>query len=135
MPNEIKITVTVTDPAEAEKQLSPIVRKIATDIQAEIIRLMQLPKSGVTFKTRGGRSRQRSAPGEAPAIQTGNLVNSVAQGLTFPTPTTAELSIPPEYAQFLEEGTGRMRPRPFAAPAIKTVTDQLEGSGIIARLS
>lgn len=129
MPAEIKVTV--TRDFETEKQLSQFVRKVAVDIQAKIIDLMRAPKHGVVFKTKAGRTRQRSAPGEAPAIQTGALVNSIAQGLSFPSATTAILSSPLEYAEFLEEGTDRMEARPYARPAIKSVLDQFQGRGVL----
>lgn len=64
-----QITVKVTENFETEQQLSAFVRKVATDIQAKIIDLMRAPKTGVIFKTKAGRTRRRSAPGEAPAIQ------------------------------------------------------------------
>ncbi len=129
MPTEIKVTV--TEKFETEAQLGVFVKKVAVDIQAKIIDLMRAPKTGVIFHTKAGRTRQRSAPGEAPAIQTGALVNSIAQGLTFPTTTTALLSSPLEYAEFLEEGTSRMAARPYAGPAIKSVTDLLNGAGVL----
>jgi hypothetical protein len=126
-----EVKVIIKRPFETVEQLSQVVQKIATDIQSKIVDLMRAPKTGRVYKTKAGRTRQRSAPGEAPAIDTGALVNSISQGLTFPTPTTALLSAPMEYAEFLEEGTDRMAARPYAGPAIKSVTEQLRGAGVL----
>ena len=126
-----EVKITIKRPFETVEQLSAIVRKLGYDIQAKILDLMRAPKSGKVYKTKAGRTRQRSAPGEAPGIDTGALSNSISQGLTFPTPTTALLSVPMEYAEFLEEGTDRMAARPYAGPAIKSVTDQLKGVGVL----
>jgi HK97 gp10 family phage protein len=66
-----------------------------------------------------GRHRA-SAPGETPAVETGNLVNSINTQLASSSDTnaTAEVGTGVEYAEFLEFGTSRMEARPFMRPAI-----------------
>ena len=59
-----------------------------------------------------------SAPGQSPANWTGKLLKSIKiqkmKGISF-------VYITAKYAQFLEFGTSKMRPRPFIIPAfIKT---------------
>lgn len=60
---------------------------------------------------------QASAPGEAPASDTGFLVNN--RSIKVDTLTLrASLTFHAEYALYLEFGTDRMEPRPFARPAL-----------------
>lgn len=97
------------------------VRKAAFDIEAGAKQSMKGPKSGATYK-RGSKSHQASAPGEAPAIDTGNLVNSIqtdVQGLR------AEVGTAVEYALYLEYGTSKMAARPFLGPAAEAVRPSL----------
>jgi len=93
---------------------SQVVRKTAFDIQGNAQASMSGHKSGQVYE-RYGRAHQASAPGEAPAIDTGYLQNSIAvemlsdlQAIVF----TNAL-----YAEYLEFGTARMAPRPYMVPA------------------
>ena len=65
-----KITAMLEPRAEA------IINKTAHDVQLVAKNSMSGPKTGNTY-IRGGRVHVASAPGEAPAIDTGNLVNSI----------------------------------------------------------
>ena len=62
---------------------------------------------------------QASAPGETPAVDTGVLVNSVNTELVSSSQTEAwaQVGTGVEYAEPLEFGTSRMKPRPFMRPA------------------
>lgn len=70
-------------------------------------------RSGRQYK-RGQKTHTASAPGEAPAIDTGRLRQSVAstpprkEGRSF----VAETGMATEYAEKLELGTERIAPRP-----------------------
>ncbi len=78
------------------------------------------PKSGKVYKVnRGRQTHQASAPGEAPAMETGNLVNSIAEELQRKDKTgaTAAVIVLAEYGIHLEFGTEDMEPRPFLRPA------------------
>jgi HK97 gp10 family phage protein len=73
-------------------------------------------KSGRIYR-RGTVGHQASAPGETPAIDTGDLIGSI---------TTAELgpmehavTVGAEYAVHLEYGTRHMEARPFLRPALE----------------
>jgi len=69
-----------------------------------------------------GRRHQASAPGQAPANSTGNLVKSIkAKKLT----NGQEVTIDANYAAFLEYGTSKMRPRPFIFPALMKIKKRL----------
>ena len=82
---------------------------------------------------RGQVEHRASAPGEAPAVDTGNLFNSIQ--VFDVTPTLATIGTNAEYAEHLEYGTSRMEPRPFMRPAvdeheaeiIAAVTDAVRG--------
>ncbi len=70
------------------------------------------PKTGRIYARRGIR-HQASAPGEAPATDTGRLAGSSA---VFPDQAnlSARINWSTDYAKALELGTQKMEPRPFA---------------------
>ena len=100
------------------QRASQITRKAALDIEAHAKSAMAEPKSGHVYK-RGTATHQASAPGEAPAIDMGALVNSIQ--------TEQEESVVQvvftnqRYAPHLEFGTSRIAPRPFLGPAAEAV--------------
>jgi len=69
-----------------------------------------------TFIT-GYRVHRASAPGEAPATDTGNLGNSIGSRMIGK--TEGEVTVTAEYAAALELGSPHIAPRPFFAPAVK----------------
>ena len=81
---------------------------------------MAQPKHGKTY-SRGNRTHTASAPGEAPAIDTGALSASgyakqLQQGLW-------QVGFTSEYAPPLEYGTPRIEPRPSLRPAVEAHRD------------
>ncbi len=76
--------------------------------------------SGEIYR-RGNVEHQASAPGEPPAVDTGNLRSSVM--VDDVTPTQATLGVHSDYGEYLEFGTSRMEARPYVRPAI----DEHEG--------
>ena len=93
-----------------------VIRKAAFDIEAHAKASMSGPKSGVVYG-----NHQASAPGEAPAIDTGNLINSLQIEETGDLEMT--VSVNAEYAEALEFGTSKMAPRPFMEPATEAVRE------------
>jgi len=95
--------------------------KTAEWIGGEAKNSMAEEKTGRSYK-RGDKEHVASAPGEAPAIDMGFLVNSIAteqneDGTGAVTYTTAEYAVP------LEFGSVKMASRPFFTPAaFKAVT-------------
>ncbi len=90
-------------------------------------------KSGRIYRvSRTGRPHQASAPGEAPAILTGFLSNSILP--TFPSPFEGVIAIGAQYAPYLEYGTRRMAPRPYVAPALKSTLEEFAKPGVIGGL-
>lgn len=93
-----------------------IVEDSAMRIETTMKMSMRTPKHGVRRKaTKSGKMHQASAPGEAPAMDTGNLVNSIQYQMT--SNTTAEVNVGAEYGVHLEYGTVNMGARPYATPA------------------
>jgi hypothetical protein len=87
------------------------------------------PKTGRTYKRRGV-SHQASAPGEAPASDTGALVGR--RRITIDTQRVrARLTFSSKHARHLEHGTRKMEPRPFARRSLmderRTVTAAIKG--------
>lgn len=91
-----------------------IVQDTLNDMEADVRINMHAPKSGEVYQ-RGEKYHRASAPGEAPAVDTGNLVGSLDQ--VMQTPLRGVLFVTAEYAPGLEYGTVNMEPRPFMTPA------------------
>lgn len=98
---------------------------------AIVEKIKQPPKSGVIYRRRGV-SHQASAPGEAPATDTGFLINSIATAYQNDPPIfIGTVTISASYAAALEYGTARVAARPFARPTLEEMKQDLEA--IIAK--
>lgn len=114
---------------DINKNAGALIRNIAFAVEAEMKKLMTLPKHGRNYR-RGSRSHTASAPGEPPAVDTGFLINSIRT--TIKSDTEAVIEIPAEYAEGLEFGTSRVEARPFVRPAIAGVLKRFsKGGGIL----
>lgn len=71
----------------------------------------------------GGKSAQRSAPGEPPKSDTGRLVNSIRHTHSF---LTATVGTEVNYAGYLEYGTSKMAARPYLEPTLEENEDTIE---------
>lgn len=106
-------------------QASMVIRAMAAGIVTEMRRLMSLPKTGRAYR-RGLRAIHiASAPGQAPAVDTGTLTNSI--NFQMQGELQATVTVNAEYAAYLEYGTRHMAARPYARPAIDKVRDQFKG--------
>lgn len=91
----------------------------------EIKQQLSHPGSGEVY-VHGGVEHQASAPGEPPAVDTGQLRNSISS-------TSGEDASGPyvdvgtnlEKAGYLEFGTSTIEPRPFMRPAIESATPKM----------
>ena len=102
-------------------------------IVKESRRLINLkPKSGRTYIVKVGiggkplakaRRHVASAPGEAPAVITGDLRKSV--DFKVHGHTILEIGANTEYARELEYGTNKMAARPYLKPAIQSERQNL----------
>lgn len=102
--------------------LEDVCRAIQTEAVAQI---MTGAKSGVHWP---GAKNPSSAPGEAPAVQTGALVSSIqyekngSQWLVgVPKSSTAPYAIFLEYGTHTKDGAVWIAPRPFMRPAYAKV--------------
>ena len=86
-------------------------------IRGEAIKSIQTgPKSGRVYqKYNPRRTHQASAPGQAPASDTGNLVSQIIVRPKNPDEVAVESNA--LYSSFLEFGTSKMLARPFLFPA------------------
>ncbi len=96
--------------ARLPEAVDEIVRKTALDIEAEAKAKMSGPKHGRMYG-----AHQASAPGEAPAVDTGKLKNAIRS--EFPKRGKAIVNVAAEYGAALEFGTRKIAARPFMRPA------------------
>jgi HK97 gp10 family phage protein len=73
-------------------------------------------KSGVEY-TKGGKTKRRSAPGEAPATDEGELVAGIIPIMNRDGSPGGKVVSRAEYSSELELGTDQMEARPFMFPA------------------
>jgi hypothetical protein len=122
--------------------IAPQVKKFLEDLGRDLTdamkRSLSLPKHGRVYvrsdarRKRSGRAFRRlerihraSAPGEAPASDTGALARSIKARV----PSAFQLEIETsDIGEMLEFGTETIDERPFIRPAIKHVTEQLRNA-------
>jgi HK97 gp10 family phage protein len=103
---------------QADKELADIVRGTAQNIRTHAVKSIQRgPKTGVEYqKYKPNRRHRASAPGQAPATDTGRLAGAIKADING---KKAEVVADTEYAAWLEFGTQDMEPRPFMVPAME----------------
>src|SRR3954471_21074826 len=122
----LEITIKDETPELMQKLQAAVgrfVRKGAFYIEGQIKTSMNEPKTGKEYKRKNGSIHVASAPGESPAVDSANLINSI-QVITD-NALEAKIGTPVElYPIYLEEGTpdGQMAARPVWA---KTAEDSL----------
>jgi len=102
----------------ADRQIQDIVRGTAQNVRSHAIKAVQRGrKSGEVYeKHQPKRTHRASAPGQAPATDTGALVRSIQADIRG---RSAEVAANVDYAVYLEFGTQDMEPRPFLFPALE----------------
>lgn len=95
------------------------VQKAVMDIEAESKRRMTEPKHGRLYG-----EHQASAPGEAPAVDTGGLINSI-QGV-MNSPMSGVVFTDKEYAPVLEFGGVDMQARPIFGDVVEAVAESFQ---------
>jgi hypothetical protein len=109
--------------AQLRKRAADLVTATAFGIKQRAQVSMSGPKSGQTYK-RGSRTHQASAPGEAPAIDQGDLVNSIDVVKTGELSASVGSSI--EHGVHMEFGTVHVEPRPWLGPAFEEARPEFE---------
>jgi hypothetical protein len=85
----------------------------------EVDRILKTgPKTGRLYRRPGRAPHQASAPGQAPANDTGNLANSLDYNVQR---IRLEVGERAPYAIFLEDGTRKMKPRPHMVVAANNI--------------
>ena len=104
---------------ESNKPMNNILLGAAQEIRKEAVRsIQQDPKTGIVYQKYNPRRQHRaSAPGQAPASDTGNLVSKIIVKQKSKNVTQVESGA--DYSKFLEYGTSKMEPRPFLFPAFE----------------
>ena len=104
---------------DLEEPFREVVKGGAQFVRGEAIKSIQTgSKTGRTYeKYNPRRTHKASAPGEAPASDTGNLVRNIR--VKQKTKDIAEVESNAPYSQFLEFGTSKMLARPFLFPAFE----------------
>ena len=127
----------IFDSKEFERAVEAVASRTIRTFVLDTISRMKIsfaqPKSGRFYKvSRTGRRHQASAPGQAPAVLTGFLTNSIQSA--FPKATEGIITIGAEYAEYLERGTSRMARRPFVQPALDGALEAINSGGVLGRL-
>lgn len=103
-----------------EGDLKKLIFRAANYTQNEAKQSIQSgSKTGVLYTAYNPRrTHQSSAAGEAPATDTGNLVNNIAISIDGDR-LGASVESNAEYSTYLEFGTANMAARPFLQPALE----------------
>jgi hypothetical protein len=108
---------------ELVDQVHLLLGKAATEFEKEMKQEIEYgAKTGNTYQ-RGNKTHTASAPGQAPASDSGKLVGSIRYEKK--SNDKHEVSINSEYALALEVGTSRMAARPFITPALQNAKKKL----------
>jgi HK97 gp10 family phage protein len=103
--------------AKGETELFRAVQATAIEVRGEIVKKYQRgPKTGRVYE-RGNITHQSSAPGEAPATDTGRLASSVEYKMESRLTATVGSNV--VYGSYLEFGTQRIAARPAWRPTIE----------------
>ena len=119
--SNLKKVLSQMDKLEKDMEIpfQEIVKGGAQLIRTEAIKSIQTgAKSGVMYQKYNPRREHRaSAPGQAPASDTGNLVSKII--VKQKTKNIVNVESNADYSAFLEYGTSKMEPRPFMLPAFE----------------
>jgi len=103
-----------------DREISQVVNATAQNVRTDAVKSIQRgPNTGRIYElTTPSRSHRASAPGEAPATDTGRLASSVSVRASGT--MTAYVFTPIEYGPHLEFGTQNMAARPWLFPAMES---------------
>ena len=106
---------------EAENEISKRLNKSARRVEGTAKESIQRGVKSGRIYTKRGIQHQASAPGEAPATNTGFLVSNITKTDIEKTGTALSIFVESKapYSKFLEFGTRKMSPRPFLQPALE----------------
>lgn len=102
---------------EQEKKMQSALLRGAIRIHKNITLSMRNTARASHFYMRGGKKHYPSAEGNPPAIDRGGLVGSLKFDATERDMRVGSTITNPNYPKFLEEGTKKMKKRPWLEPA------------------
>lgn len=120
----IKISKPYTLSAEIERALKNGLDTVGENLKRQLVfKLISPPKTGRLYPVMGAQHKA-SAPGEAPANRTGNLIQSIYHDVL--SHNRLEFGETAKYAKYLEDGTKKkgsntflMKPRPHLRPVVE----------------
>jgi len=138
----VSVTFTVHTPEVLENidnQIKERMQDSCMAVRAKAIELIMEPKHGRIYTTyfytdKQGRIRpvgkrwkphQASAPGEPPAQDTGELVQSIAIEVSEDGREGA-VGTDKEHGKYMELGTSKVEPRPWLVPAFEQSEDEIK---------
>lgn len=89
-----------------------------------ILSMRNTPKTGTHYK-RGKKTHIASSPGNAPAIDSGDLIKSIIFDAREWEVEVGSIIETPAYPTFLELGTKKMKARPWLGPAVTKEEDEI----------
>lgn len=104
--------------SDTTRKLSAAIRASAVDYEAEIKSRMRSSGGGRIYDL-----HQASAPGQPPAVDTGQLINSITTEIDD---NSATIGTNVEYAMPLEFGTDRMAARPVWIPTLEDMKPEIK---------
>jgi phage gpG-like protein len=115
--------------ADVQKAIGDAVNATALEVITDVKKRIQRgPKTGRTYIRASGKNLSRehtaSAPGEAPATDSGDLASSIYFENSGKTDATIGSRL--AYAAYLEFGTQRIDPRPSWTPAVELAQPKLD---------
>lgn len=110
----------------ARDNIDKYVRAGAVEVLSSSVESMQRGvKTGKVYKRGDDKEHQSSAPGEAPATDTGNLASSVMM-VESKDDGYWLVGTDEDYGEYLEFGTEDMKARPWLIPALEENRDKIE---------
>ena len=113
----MEVNITVKNLQKVMNQLKKLDKRLEPDFQEIVKGGAQLIRGIMYEKYNPRRSHRASAPGQAPASDTGNLVSKIM--VKQKTKNITNVVSNANYSAFLEYGTSKMQPRPFMLPAFE----------------
>lgn len=128
---DIKIELSGLDSLESRtvKVREMIAQELRKGMQASVLKIEAEAKRSIATGKKTGAiykrrtvTHQASAAGEAPANDTGRLLNSIRGALEpyVSGALSAKVTVGASYGKLLEFGTRHMQPRPFLLPAAES---------------
>lgn len=116
MPSQTNLTLPPNPIKALRAEVSKVVRRTAESTEGDAKISMTGPKSGPIYRRKGG-THQASAPGEAPAVDEGNIFNTTKAAEV--NETTWVVAVAADEGVWMEFGTRTVAPRPFLGPALE----------------